>query len=127
MPRFGPSVQVEVLSLLRSLGRIEQFGLQIGRHRARDASVEAEVDPVGKTGMEVGEQRSRLHPAVGEALSFPDLVKPARIAAIAVEEVLAANAEPARDPDVDCICFGQAACGSAGALGGWDQGWHHAA
>ena len=68
--------------------------------------METEIDAIGKAGVENGKQRSRLRPAVGEALSFPDLVKPARIAAISLEEVLAPNAQPARDPNIDRISFG---------------------
>ena len=46
-----------------------------------------------------------------EALAFPDLVEAAGITAVAADEVLAADAQPARDPDVDGIRFGEGAAG----------------
>lgn len=71
--------------------------------------MQAKIDAVGEAWMAFVEHRQRLGPASGEALLFPDLVKPAGIAAVACQKVLAADAQPARDPDVDGIGLGQRA------------------
>src|SRR5262245_18779226 len=97
MPRFGNPVYLGVRNSFQLLGSAaaEQIGLQFARHPARDAPVVAEIDAVGQAGVEPGEQGERLGPASGEALALPDLVQPAGIAAVAVEQVLAPNAQPA--------------------------------
>jgi len=68
--------------------------------------MQPEIDPIGQARMQLCEQRPRLDPAACETLAFPDLVQPAWVAAVAIEEVLAPNAQPARNPNVDRICFG---------------------
>lgn len=49
----------------------------------------------------------RFVAAAGEPLFLPDLVKPARVAAIALNEVAGPNSEPARDPNVDRVALGE--------------------
>lgn len=71
--------------------------------------MQAEVDPIGQAWMAFVEYRQRLGPAAWEAFLFPDLVKPAGVASIPCQEVLAADPQPARDPDVDGIGLGQRA------------------
>src|SRR5215510_10887993 len=62
--------------------------------------------------MALPEQRQRLVAAADKALAFPDLIEPAWVAGVARQDVLAADPEPARHPDVDRIGFREpATCG----------------
>jgi hypothetical protein len=71
--------------------------------------VQTEIDAVGKAGMAFVEHGQGFSPAAGETLFFPDFVQSARIAAVAYQEILAADPQPARDPDVDRIGLGKGA------------------
>ena len=69
--------------------------------------MQAEVDAVDEARIALGEQGQGLVPAAGKALLLPDLVEPARVAAVAGQQVLAPDAQPARDPDVDGVGLGK--------------------
>src|SRR5512145_2911035 len=75
--------------------------------------MQAEIHAIDQARVQVGELGLRLRTAAGKANAFPNLVEPARVAAIAGDEILATDAQPARDPDVDGVCLGQAAQGGA--------------
>ena len=71
--------------------------------------MQAEVDAVGKPRMPLVKHGQGLGPAARKALLLPDLVEPARVAAIAEKQVLAADPQPARNPDVDGVGLAQSA------------------
>ena len=79
-----------------------------GMHRPRwDAAVSPRIDPVEQGGMPLPEHYKCLRPGASEPCLFPDLVEPARIAIVALGEIALTNAQPARDPDIDGVSFGQ--------------------
>jgi hypothetical protein len=84
---------------------IEKAGLELRRQPARDTPMGAGVDAVDQAWMAVLENLQRLGPAAGEPLLLPDLVEPARIAAITCNQVLASDAQPPGDPDLDGVGF----------------------
>src|SRR5690606_18996043 len=117
----GPSPE-ESSQFVRSCPWIEQIALQVRRRAPWDAPVRARIDPASELWVELGKPCQRLLPAAGEALALPDLIQSARIAAVAVEQVLASDAQPAGEPDVDGVGLGQAALSRARL--GRDEGAH---
>jgi len=69
----------------------------------------AEIDPIPQAGKAGPEFSQGPVPAADKTLLFPDLIEPARVAAVAQHDVFAAYSEPAGDPDVDGILFGERA------------------
>ena len=69
--------------------------------------MQAEIDAVCEAWMAFVEYSQGLGPAARKAFFLPDLVQPAGITAVADQQVLAPDAEPARDPDVDRIRLGK--------------------
>ena len=74
---------------------------------ARMALMGAEIDAIHQARVAFLEQFERLIAGGGEADTFPDFIEATGIAAIAANEVLASDAEPTGDPDVDGIRLGE--------------------
>jgi hypothetical protein len=79
--------------------------------------VGTEINPVEQRGVARLEQLQRLGAGSRKALALPDLVQAAGVAGVAPDEVLAPDAQPACDPDVDCIRFGERTLGNGGGYG----------
>lgn len=73
--------------------------------------MQAEVHAVQKARIALVKKLERLGPAAREPLLLPDLVETPRIAAVARQNVLAADAQPSRDPDIDGVGLGQVPLG----------------
>jgi hypothetical protein len=67
------------------------------------------IDAIDEARMALAEKLQCPIAAAGEALLLPDLVQTARVAAVAGNQVLAADPEPAGDPDIDGVGFGEPA------------------
>lgn len=78
---------------------------------AREALMGAEIDPIHEAGIARLEDFEGFGAGAGEALAFPNFIEPAGVAAVAIDEVFAADAEPASDPYVDCIRLCERAAG----------------
>ena|GEM_PF-6629939 len=78
----------------------------------------AKVNAVSETRMIFAQALHGAIAAAGEFVLCPDLVKPARIAAIALNEVLGTHAQPARNPDVNGIIGAETAIGAFDARPG---------
>ena len=63
----------------------------------------AEIDPIRQARKARPKFRQSFVPAAGKSLLFPDLIEAARVAAIAQQDIFAADPEPAGDPNVDGI------------------------
>lgn len=72
-----------------------------------NAPVGAEIDSVGEPGVAILEGFQSLRTGIRKALALPDLIKAARIALIAANEIGPPDPEPARDPDIDRVRMGQ--------------------
>lgn len=79
--------------------------------------VRAEIGPVEQGRKPRAERVERLRAAPRKTLFLPDFVESARVAAIPPDEVHAAHAKPARNPDLDRLIFGER-CPGAGRPGG---------
>jgi len=80
------------------------------------------INAVGERGKAREEHLESFRAAPGEAFLLPDLIEAARIAFVALNEIAAANFEPAGDPDVDGVGLGQGRARAAGrkqAMGRW--------
>lgn len=75
------------------------------------ALMRAEIDAIHQARVAFLEKFERLIAGGGEAHTFPDFIEATRVASVASDEVLAANAQPASDPDVDGIRFGERTAG----------------
>ena len=87
-------------------GLFEQAQL-IGMWAARNAAMGAGVDTVQDGRIARLQLFQRLGAAAGKACALPDLVETAWIAVIAGEDLLARGSQPAREPNVDRIGFGE--------------------
>src|SRR5262245_30147415 len=88
-------------------GGVKQSKLQFGRWAARNALMRAKIHPVGQSRMAGLEFRQGFVATAREASLLPDFIKAARIAAIAQQDILAADPEPAGNPNVDCVLFAE--------------------
>ena len=70
---------------------------------AWNAAVQADIDAIDEPGIAGGQLLERFGAAAGKARFLPDFVKPARIATVPREDVLARNPQPAGEPDVNCV------------------------
>jgi hypothetical protein len=77
--------------------------------RPRDAPVGPEIDAADEERIALCKQLLGLGADARKARLLPDLVEATRVTAVAGNEVAAADAEPARDPDVDGVGLGQRA------------------
>jgi hypothetical protein len=93
-------------AVLFSILSLKQWQL-IGVNRSDDPLVGAEIDAVEQGGKAGGKQLERLGPRRWEASTFPDLVKAARVASVAADQVTPPYAQPACDPDVDGVGLGE--------------------
>lgn len=75
---------------------------------AGDAAV-AEVGTVSAVGMQFAETVGRLAPTRWKAFAPPNFIEPAAGAVIAIDQIFLSDAEPAGDPDIDGIGFGERA------------------
>ena len=75
--------------------------------RCRDAPVRAGIDAQLKARETATEFIERPRTAAGKARFFPDFIEPARIAGVTAYEIGGADAQPARDPDVDGVVLAQ--------------------
>src|SRR5690554_4765824 len=82
-------------------------GELIGVGRPGDPPVGAGVDSVHQRGMARLEQVQRLRARPRKLLLLPDLVEPPRVAVVSLDEILAPDAQPPCDPDVDRVGFRQ--------------------
>lgn len=78
----------------------------------------AEIGPITLAGMECPKAFGGLASARRKTLAPPDLIKPAAVATIAIEQVFLPDSQPTRDPDVDGIGFGQRAYDRPDGLAG---------
>jgi hypothetical protein len=67
----------------------------------------AEIDPIRQARKARLELRQGPVAAARKTLLLPDLIEAARVAAVAPQDVFAAYSEPAGDPNVDGILFGE--------------------
>lgn len=67
----------------------------------------AKIHPIGQFRMALPEGGERLVATGEEALLLPDFIEAARVAAVAREDILGAQPEPAGDPNVDGILLRQ--------------------
>ncbi len=72
-----------------------------------DSSMVAEIDPVDDARMAFGKQGACLVLSSREAATIPYFIEAARVTLIALAQIAPTNAQPARDPDVDCVRLGQ--------------------
>lgn len=84
------------------LGSIEESQL-VWVRLARQALMTTKVDAVDDAWITFGKQGSGLGLRGGKTPALPDLVEPSRVAAIAHAKVASANAQPPRNPNIDCI------------------------
>src|SRR5262245_1183455 len=99
-------------------GGVEQPRLEFGRWAARNALMRTKIHPVRQPRIAGPELRQGFVATSREASLLPDFVEPARITAIAQQDVLAADPEPAGNPNLDCVLFGERlAFGSRRAIG----------
>ena len=82
---------------------------------ARNAPI-AEISAVGSAGVKLTKAVGGLATAGWKAIAPPDLVEPAAVAAIAVEQIFLPHAQPAGDPNVDGIGFREWARGELGRV-----------
>lgn len=73
--------------------------------------MQARIDTIKKRRKALLELDKRLRPAVRKPHTLPDFIEAPGIAGVALDQVLAPHAKPARDPDVDRILFGQRPAG----------------
>jgi hypothetical protein len=116
MPYFG---RVQVLGL----GLLEKREL-VGVDGAGNAPMRAGIDAIFKAWKPSLEKLHRLVPAAGESVFLPDLVKPPRVAAVALDQITSPHLEPTRDPDVDGVGLGQRAALNGGRRCGNKSGGH---
>lgn len=92
---------------------IEQIELTGMAPPAWNAPMRPQVDAIEYGGKFLRHDCECFFPCARKAFSLPDFVEPAGITAIALEEILAADTEPARNPDIDSIVLGQRATGTS--------------
>jgi hypothetical protein len=104
--------------LPRSIARfeVEETWLRFGMDRPRDALVHSRINAINKSWMPLLHNGPRLRATAWKPGTFPDLIDAARIAAITLDQIPAANPQPPRQPDIDGIGFGQASV-TAGTIG----------
>ena len=78
-----------------------------------DGPMEAIVRSVDKARIALCEEGPSLVATAGKAPLLPNLVEPSRVAAVAHHQILAADAKPAGNPDVDRIGLCQGTLGAA--------------
>ena len=91
---------------------------------AGDAAVVGEVDARAQARIARLQHSQRLLAARWKSGPLPDLVEPARVAAVALQQLLAAHPQPPRDPDVDRVRLGERAAGEGGRGGGHERDGH---
>lgn len=94
----------------------EEFDL-IRMLAARDAPVVGKIRLAHQLGEPLFEGFEGAVAAGGIALTLPNFIESSRVTLVAAQDVNAPDAQPARNPDVDRIFFGE------GALGLIDLGW----
>jgi hypothetical protein len=104
--RHGATAETACRGLPRTPWKLSN-GLEkaqlVGVRGVRNAAVAAIIGSSDKGWIANLEQLQSRLAAAGEPLLLPDLIEPAGVAAIAAREVDGADAQPARDPDVDGI------------------------
>jgi len=85
--------------------KIELAAFKLVQH-ARDAAV-AEAGTIDESGIADLELPRGLLAGGRKALAPPDLIEALRVAAVALGKILAPDAKPAPDPDLDGIGLGQ--------------------
>src|SRR5262249_48939318 len=75
--------------------------------------MQAIIGSVDKARIALREKGPCLVATAGEAPLLPNLVEPARVAAVAHHQILAAHAKPAGNPDIDRIGLREGALGAA--------------
>src|ERR1700674_5741636 len=81
----------------------------VGMGPARNTPVGSEIDAADEERIACRKHFLGLCADARKARLLPDLIEAARVAAVAGNEVTAADAEPARDPDVDGVGLGKRA------------------
>jgi hypothetical protein len=92
--------------VLRDLPK--QLQLPPRLHGPREAPI-AKVGAIRQARIALSEELHRLLPARREALAPPDFVEAAWVTAVAEHQILAPDAQPASDPDIDGVRLTQRA------------------
>ncbi|MDH4983473.1 hypothetical protein [Hyphomicrobium sp. D-2] len=79
----------------------------IRMRRAFKALMRTKINAIDQARIALCEHLKRLCARTGEAFFLPDFIKPARIASVTVKEILATDAQPARNPNIDRVRLGK--------------------